>query len=394
MQALPFPVYDADNHFYEPQDAVTRHLPKKWRNEFQFVTVNGRTKLAIGGKISNYIPNPTFEVVAAPGSHLKYYRGENPEGRTLRQIQGEAISSPAEFRYGEARIAMMDRQHLQAALVFPTLFSAIEQRLSYDHEFLNDALHSLNQWTEEEWGFARSGRLFATPVISLVDVDAAVRELDWALQRGARAVCIRPAPVHGYRRSRSMGFREFDPFWARVNEAKIFVAIHAADSGYDQFVNMWTGGEEWRPFEPDAFTNSVRIIDRAISDTVSALICHGVFSRHPDVRVASIENGSFWVGPLVRTLKHVYKQMPQQFTEHPVDTFRRHIYVAPFTEDSVTELAGYTDVSRILFGSDWPHPEGQAEPTEYVAELSGFGLADQERIMGRNLQGLLEGRRD
>jgi hypothetical protein len=47
--ALPYPVYDADNHFYESADAITRHLPKKYAKVLQFVQVNGRTKLAIGG---------------------------------------------------------------------------------------------------------------------------------------------------------------------------------------------------------------------------------------------------------------------------------------------------------------------------------------------------------
>jgi predicted TIM-barrel fold metal-dependent hydrolase len=394
MSHLGFPVYDADNHFYEPEDAIMRHLPKKWSRELQFVDVNGRRKLAIGGKISDYIPNPTFEVVASPGAHLKYYRAENKEGLSLRELTGPAIRPPESFRYAEPRLKAMDEFGVDAALVFPTLFSAIEQRMSYDHDLLNAALHSLNQWIQEEWGFTRQGRLFTTPVISLADIDMAVKELDWALANGARAVVIRPAPVPGYRGSRSPGYQEFDPFWGRVNEAKIFVALHASDSGYDNMINMWVGGSEWKPFEPDPFKNCVRIIDRAISDTVSALICHGVFDRHPDVRIACVENGAFWVEPLVKTLHHVYGQMPQYFKKHPVDTFRKNIFVSPFNEDSVPELAKQIDVSRILFGSDWPHPEGTVKPLDYLSEISTFSQADQALIMGGNLKGLLEGKRD
>lgn len=391
---LPYPVYDADNHFYEPADAITRHLPKKWSKALQFVTVNGRTKLAIGGRISDYIPNPTFDVVAAPGAHLKYYRGENAEGLSLREITGPAIRATEAFRNGAARLKVMDEQGLHATLMFPTLFSAIERRMSYEFELLGAALHSLNQWTAEEWGFDRQGRIFATPVISLMDVDWAVKELDWALANGARCVVIRPAPVPGYRGSRSPGFAEFDPFWARVNEANIFVALHASDSGYDCITQMWVGGSEWKPFEPDPFSNCLRIIDRAISDTVSALICHGVFDRHPDVRIAAIENGAFWVKPLIDTLDHVYRQMPQHFKKHPVETFKRHVFVAPFNEDSVSDLATHIGVDRILFGSDWPHPEGVVEPLDFVRELLDFGPADQEKIMSSNLKGLLEGVRD
>jgi len=392
--ALPYKVYDADNHFYESADAITRHLPKKWSKALQFVTVNGRTKLAINGQISDYIPNPTFDVVAAPGAHLKYYRAENTEGLSLREITGKAIPANDTFRNAAARLPVMDRQHVYATLMFPTLFSAIERRMSYDHDLLGSALHSLNLWTSEEWGFAREGRIFATPVISLMDIDWAVKELEWALENGARAVTIRPAPVPGYRGSRSPGFPEFDPFWARVNEAKIFVALHASDSGYDAITQMWIGGQEWKPFEPDPFSNCLRIIDRAISDTISALICHGVFDRHPDVRIAAIENGAFWVDGLIKTLHHVYGQMPQYFKTHPAELFRRHVFVAPFNEDSVPDLATQIGTDRILFGSDWPHPEGVVEPLDFLSELTAFNAADQEKIMSTNLKGLLEGVRD
>lgn len=392
--SLPFPVYDADNHFYEPEDAIFRHLPTKWRNDIRFVTVDGRKRLAIQSRISDYIPNPTFERVAAPGAHLKYYRAENSEGLTLRELAGKSLAPPPSFRYGADRIPVLDDHRIHAALTFPTLFSAIENRMSYNHDLLHDALHALNQWTLDEWGFAREERLFAVPIISLADLNRAVAEVDWLIAEGARCVCVRPSPVPGYRGSRSMGLPEFDPFWARINEARLFVAIHAADTEYDRLLTMWTGGAEWLPFEPDPLVNCLRIVDRAISDTVAALICGGVFDRFPDVRVASVENGAGWVAPLIETLRHVYGQMPQKFKSDPVEAFRRHIFVAPFVEDSFEDLARHMDISRILFGSDWPHPEGTVRPLDFLEEMTSFDMAAKERVMSLNLKGLLEGNRD
>jgi predicted TIM-barrel fold metal-dependent hydrolase len=392
--SLPFPVYDADNHFYEPEEALFRHLPSKWRNDIRFVEVDGRKRLAIQSKISDYIPNPTFERVAAPGTHLKYYRGQNTEGLSLRELSGKPIAPPPSFRYGADRLSVLDEHDVHAALTFPTLFSAIENRMSYNHDLLHDALHALNRWTAEEWGFAREGRLFGVPIISLADIDRATAELDWLIEEGARCVCIRPGPVPGYRGGRSIGLKDFDPFWARVEEAKIFVAIHAADTEYNQLITMWTGGAEWLPFESDPFINALRIIDRAIADTVAAVICGGVFDRFPDVRVACVENGAAWVAPLLETLRHIRGQMPQKFKSDPVEAFHRHIFVAPFVEDSFAELARHMDVSRILFGSDWPHPEGTERPLDFLSELTTFDMAAKERIMSLNLKGLLEGKRD
>ena len=88
-------IFDADNHFYEPPEALTRHLPDQYRSQLQYVKLeNGRTKLAVGGKISEYIPNPTFDVVARPGAQEEYYRKGNPDGKSRRELFGEPIKSP------------------------------------------------------------------------------------------------------------------------------------------------------------------------------------------------------------------------------------------------------------------------------------------------------------
>ena len=70
---VDFPVFDADNHMYETQEAFTRYLPSEHRKAITYVQVNGRTKIAINGKLSEYIPNPTFEVVAPPGAQEEFY---------------------------------------------------------------------------------------------------------------------------------------------------------------------------------------------------------------------------------------------------------------------------------------------------------------------------------
>lgn len=388
-----FPIYDADHHLYENEDAFTRHLPAKFQQDFYFVELKGRKKLVINGMLSGFIPNPTFEVVAAPGSHEKYYRAQNPEGLGLREMQGKAIRQPEEWKTADGRISLLDRQGLQAALLFPTLGSVIEERLGNKAATTCALFHSLNQWIADDWGFARDGRLFPVPFISLTDVDLAVKELDFVLRNGARTVGIRPAPVPNVAGSRSFGYPEFDPFWARVNEAGIFVCLHGSDSGYDKITKWWTGGQgEMLAFERDPFKSTVDLIGRAISDSLAALVCHGVFTRHPKVRVASVENGATWVAPLVHRLTRAYGQMPQAFKEHPRDTFQRHVYVAPFYEDNLEKLRDLVPVERMLFGSDYPHPEGLAQPTAYLDEFKAFKPGEVEKVFSTNLKGLLEGR--
>lgn len=397
MAALPYPVYDADNHYYETADAFLRHLPKQYRNEFQYVEVRGRTKLAVAGRITNYIPNPTFEVVAAPGSHEKWYRAQNPEGLSLRELQGEPIASPPAFRSSGERLTLMDEQGVHASLFFPTLASVIEERMNHDHVLMASVIHSLNQWVDEEWGFAREGRIFAAPMIGLADVDLAIDELEWALKRGARSIIMRPAPISGYNSRRSPGAPEFDPFWARCAEAKIFVNLHLSDSGYDQHYRKWSGGEgnENGGFDrSDPLMEMFDPMSRAIFDMIAALVCHGVPDRHPDIRFVSVENGSVWVRELVRLFKKSYGQAPQNFASDPLETFRRNFFVVPFYEDDVRYLADTIGIDRVLFGSDYPHAEGLGKPLDFLNELAGFSEAEVKAVMSDNLKELLEGARN
>jgi predicted TIM-barrel fold metal-dependent hydrolase len=48
-------------------------------------------------------------------------------------------------------------------------------------------------------------------------------------------------------------------------------------------------------------------------------------------------------------------------------------------------------VERMLFGSDYPHPEGVAEPLQYLEEFGQFKPDEVEKVFSTNLKGLLEG---
>ncbi len=385
---LDIPVFDADNHLYETQDALTKFLPDRHKGVIDYVDVRGRTKIVVRGQISEYIPNPTFEVVARPGAMEEYFRVGNPDGKDRRAIFGEPMRAIPAFRGPAARCQLMDEQGLDRTLMFPTLASLIEERMRDDPDMTHAVIHSLNEWLYETWTFNYEDRIFTTPVITLPVVEKAIEELEWVAQRGAKAVLIRPAPAWGYRGPRSPGLPEFDPFWEKVVEHDILVAMHSSDSGYERFADEWMGsGGEMLPFQPHAF----RMLSawRPVEDAVSALICHGALSRFPQLKVAVIENGSNWVEPLLKRMADIYKKMPQDFPEDPITVMKRNIYISPFWEEDLGALAELIGVDHVLFGSDYPHPEGLAEPASYVDELKGLPEESIRKIMGGNLATLM-----
>ena len=114
-----FPVFDADNHLYESPEMLTEYLPKQYARDIQFVQVRGRARIAVKGKITDYMPNPTFEKVAPPGAHVDFYRGTNTEGKSLREMSGQAIDCIPAFREPAPRLELLDELHVHRALVFP-----------------------------------------------------------------------------------------------------------------------------------------------------------------------------------------------------------------------------------------------------------------------------------
>ena len=389
----PRPI-DADNHYYESLDAFTRHLPKEFkRRGVRPVQSGKRMELLIADKVNRFIPNPTFDPIIVPGCLDLFFRGRIPGGADRSKLM-RVEPLRAEYRDRDARVAVAEAQGLDAALLFPTLGCGVEEALRLDVPATMASLSAFNRWLEEDWGFDYRGRLIGVPMLSLADPDAARAEVDSLLTRGARMVHVRPAPVPtGSHRGRSLGDSRHDPVWARLAEANVPVAFHLGDSGYNAFAGAWGSAETFEAFAGVDVLSRLVVSDRAIHDTIGSLIVDGVFHRHPKLRVASIENGSDWLHLLVKRLRKLANQTPSAFREDPLDTVRGHVWVTPYLEDDLRALANLIGVERILFGSDWPHGEGTAQPLDFAKELSPFGEADQQRIMRTNVLDLLGGGR-
>jgi predicted TIM-barrel fold metal-dependent hydrolase len=391
--ALDLAPIDADNHYYEPLDAFTRHLDRTFATRgVQVVTdARGHSQLVIGGRINRFIPNPTFDPIIVPGCLDLLFRGEIPDDvdpRTLQQV--EPLAGHPEYRDRDTRVEVAERQGLGAAFLFPTLGCGVEEALKHDVGATMASLSAFNRWLEDDWGFTYKGRLVTAPMLSLADPDAALAELDSVVDRGARIVHIRPAPVPGENdTSRSLGDRMHDPVWARLAEASIPVAFHLGDSGYNAFTAMWGGDPTFEAFGKMNILGRILVSDRAIHDTIASLVVDGVFTRHPTLRVASIENGSDWVALLAKRLKKQANQTPWVFKDAPLDVLRNNVWVTPYYEEDLGALAELIGVDRILFGSDWPHGEGLAEPLHFLKELDGFDANDVRKIMRDNALDLL-----
>jgi predicted TIM-barrel fold metal-dependent hydrolase len=126
-----------------------------------------------------------------------------------------------------------------------------------------------------------------------------------------------------------------------------------------------------------------------------ALITHNLFGRFPKVTVISIENGSDWVLPLIKKMNKFARMIDDRdwlfgkLDEKPGEIFQRHVRVAPFFEDDLPKLIAGIGVENVLGGSDFPHPEGLADPRDFAAHLDGQPYDSVRSVMRDNLLELL-----
>ncbi|MBX3283911.1 MAG: amidohydrolase family protein [Actinobacteria bacterium] len=386
--ALGFRPFDADNHYYEALDAFSRHLdPRHASRVFEWAQIGRRSYPVLGGQVFRGVKNATFDPVAYPGVLADYFRG-NPNGDDPLELLSRHEPIRPEYRDRDARLATMDAHGLEKVWLFPTLGMIYEDPLKHDPGAVQLLFTAFNRWLDEDWGFAYRDRIFAAPYLTLVDLDWACAELEWALDRGARTIVTRPAAPTTVDGPFSPGNARFDPFWARVNEAGVTVVVHAGDSGYTS-----------HGYATDGFTTDfggvpqpIRMLqlERPVEDWLSSLICDNLFHRFPNLRVASVENGSKFLPGMFERLRVVARKMNGWFPEDPVETFRRHVWMNPFWEDQVDDVIHAVGADRVIFGSDWPHIEALPQPLDYVAEVAHLPAAEQKLILSDNVAALNE----
>jgi len=382
---VDYEICDADQHYYEPVDCLTRHLEPQHQRIVKWATIGGRDTILIHGKQWASVPNPTYDPVAVPGVFEQYFRAENHAGTELRDMVVMQPLQP-EYRNRDLRVQRLDEQGVARTWLIPSLGLAVEEMVQQDIESGMAIVRAYNRWLEEDWGYRRDERINTGPLLSLLDPELAEQELDRVMAIGTNMVILRAGPVpspHALRRSPAD--KVYDRIWAKLAEAGIVVAIHAGDSGTSKYLGDYGEPIGYQGSKMGPLTELMGLsTDRPIYDMMAALIAHGLFDRHPALKVATLELGSGWAVELHRKLRTSYGKTPQAYRRDPVESFREHVWIAPFYEDSIVRLRDCHGADRILLGSDWPHPEGLARPIDWAGDFVELGPADMRKSLRDN----------
>ncbi len=392
---MDYLLFDADNHYYEAEDAFSRHGDEEVKAFVRWVSEGKKRHIMFGNAVSTSLPNPTFNPITKPGAfhhRLKELaEGGDRSNRKItdRKMYGELEPLPSHYRDRAARLFVMDEQGVEKALFFPTLGVGIEGLNPANVRMTYKLFHAFNLWLAEDWGYSYQDRIYAAPFIPVLDPVLATAELDFVLDHGARVVVMRPGPAGG----RSPADPAWDPFWARLSESGAIAAYHGyagPDRYQESFVELWQRyGVADATYENNLAAALIGY--RPMLETAVAMVLGNLFGRFPDLRVASIELGCAWVPLCLQVLDHaggVFDRHIEAFgvtvDDLPSDVFKQHVWVSPFPEEDVPGLVDQIGADRVLFGSDWPHAEGTPQPVDYMTHLNKLDAASVRRIMRDN----------
>lgn len=388
---LGYPLFDADNHYYEPYDVCTRHIEARYKDRAVRVEkgADGLGRLYYGANRFGFMRVIQTDYIGAPGS-LQSFFADGAAGVERQIINGH--DHPATMHKPD-RLRLMDEQGIEAAFLLPTMLDGIEHEMSADPEALYVNFRAYNRWVEEDWGFGDDGRIFGAGIMSLVDIEMAVAELERLLASGVRVIHLMPRPIYG----RSPAHPDFDPFWARVEEAALPVIFHVGDSGYNSMVStLWGEGAHPAMQNQSAFQWFIGSPERAITDTLASLVLHNLFGRFPALRILSIENGSAWMPDLLKSMDKAVLMagdgahwLGGKIQDKPADILREHLWIAPFFEEDCVRLVKVMGTDHVLFGSDYPHPEGLLNPVDFAEPLTSLPAEDIRKVMRGNAAGLM-----
>ena len=222
-----------------------------------------------------------------------------------------------------------------------------------------------------------------------------IEELDFLLDHDARVILMRPAPAWGYQGPRSFALPEFDPYWSKVRG--VGDPRRHPRLGQRATTATPTSGRarrrETQAFaEPQPFSATVQHSPpRHPGRRAPPSSPTGRCARHPEApKIALIENGAGWVPGLLEHLDHTWTApCPRPSRRSRPTPSSAHFWIHPFHEEDPRKLVELLGADNIIFGSDYPHVEGLANPISYVDELVGLPEEDIRKIMGGNMMDLL-----
>jgi predicted TIM-barrel fold metal-dependent hydrolase len=367
------PIFDGDTHIQENDlSFMADYLPKQYHAKWlpaRKYGPSGRFNIHVGDRIVENAESSPDGRVPPPGKLKEWLRAIKEGGS--REIG--LVEPTADMYTPSERLKTLDSFGVEGSLMFPGEFLATVGYYEEDPVAGNAVLHAYNQYLNDVWTFNLQDRIYTAAFLSLWDMDSSVREAEWLIKNGVRAVTMPMGPAYG----RAPADPYFDPVWSRLNEAGVRVTYHVSEANFmHPLIRAW--GEkplQNRRVGQTAWQWMFCYSEIPVQMQLANLVYWNFFDRYPRIKVASVENGANW---LPRFLDKMDKMRGMtrngfwpagQLKARPSEIFKRNCFVVAYPEDDVKQIVELIGTAEcLLMGSDYPHAEGVPTPQDFYLE--------------------------
>jgi predicted TIM-barrel fold metal-dependent hydrolase len=363
-----FEVIDADGHVQEPADLWERYIDKRY---YAFRPLVDQAS--------------TDNLMLVAGRALPTIMTRHPASEDYRDVMlgGWNRAFAEEFAKGVDGFSAtwfldaMDHEGIDRMVLYPSrgLYACAVDGM--DAGLANAISDAYNRWLGD-FCSADPARLVPVALASLHDPASAAKHLEkWVRELACPAVMLRPNPVNG----RNLNHTANDVFWAAAEDLGVVIASHEGT------------GACLPEFGPDRFSS--RLAQHAIShvfEQMQAVYCFtagGILERFPTLRAVFLESGGTWLPPWLHRLDEHAEQLADVASETggiskaPSAYFRDQCWIGcEPDEPNVAGLLDYVGADRVVWASDFPHPDGKYPGlvNAFVDALSAQGVAPADIV--------------
>ncbi|HWP59451.1 MAG TPA: amidohydrolase family protein [Candidatus Acidoferrales bacterium] len=352
-----FKLISADGHLNDPPAAWER-VQKEYGERAPRVVDNLPDRKGLWLVADGLKPSPCCN----PSVGFLVAKPEGVSGMDVDQVDDETIARFREtFRYEDhpgswdpaARIKEQERDGVEAEVLFSSwarIFYVLK-----DAAFQRSCFRSYNFWLHDFCTYDPK-RLIGIPLLSILDIEKAVLDMQEYAQLGFKGVQIPPGIKDG-----AYYDPMYEPIWAAAEDLDMLVVIHSGQlQGGEsrRWFAKLNSADEW----PGFFQHSRQTV---IKTVIGHMIFSGLFDRHPKLKVICTEFEAGWLGVIVQQVDYQYG--PKK-TAHgttlddsmrlklpPSEYFRRNLWFTFMDDRAAVLTTPIYGEDNFMWASDYPH---------------------------------------
>ncbi|HKX48811.1 MAG TPA: amidohydrolase family protein [Candidatus Binatia bacterium] len=325
--------FDSDMHVFEPADLYTKYMNPKWGERIprgQPRTKHGMTRYFLGNG----------KPIRPPSDVVDFH-----ESRMADRFK----ESLARDYDNISQLAAMDKEGLDIAVLFRT--SPLHTNENFEPEYANDLCKAWNDWMVD-FCKADSWRLKGSALITLHDVNLAVKEAQRTVKNGAVGLSLCPEPIN----ARQIHDRYFDPLWREAQEMNIPICFHPPARPQQPQVSK--DRFEGHPNQALLVNPLRNPIEQILA--VSAFTAGGVLERFPKLKVAFLEGNCSWLPWLLYRIDEYWEMQGAMadipLRKKPSEYFKEQCFISVDVDEGlVKNVIDYLGDDNIVISTDYPH---------------------------------------